>query len=372
MQLIASVTRCPAVRRPPLRLVKQVNPLCTTLLALCAAATVPSPVHAQVVVRDLQPVTMNFRATAQDSIRAHQSQVRARQVRVRQSKSQADLPRIANNLTMSGDQRSIPLQLRNAPAPAPAGALPGLKRIAPSSVGVINSFIRGDLYTDADNSTASSLTTSDLTVGSDYRVSEDLMFGMAAGRLHNGDATGTTLSAYMTLQPLERIFLDMSMSYGAHHAHSGEATAAGAAGASLEGTSRGFTMTLNNPRQIGEWYWSPYSRYDRIQTDMDVGTSSSSSPLSYGLSAVSLGSTAATTWTTPFGAVRPMVMVEVQKEIITVAGIGTTSSLTQGIVGFGMTTKVSRDMSAFAESRYHSDLAATLDRQMMLGIKFAF
>jgi hypothetical protein len=352
-------------------LVKQVNSLCATLLALCAGATVPSSVHAQVVVRDLQPVTMNFRATAQDSIRAHQAQVRARQVRVRQSKSQADLPRIANNLTMSGDQRSIPLQLRNAPAPAPAGASPGLKRIAPSSVGVINSFIRGDLYTDADNNTASSMTTSDLTVGSDYRVSEDFMFGMAAGRLHNGDAIGTTLSAYVTLQPLERIFFDMSLSYGAHYARSGEATAAGAAGASLEGTSRGFTMTLNNPRQIGEWYWSPYSRYDRIQTDVDV-ISSTSSPLSYGLSAVSLGSTAATTWTTPFGAVRPMVMVEVQKEIITVGGIGTTSSLTQGIVGFGMTTKVSRDMSAFAESRYHSDLAATLDRQMMLGVKFAF
>ena len=85
-------------------------------------------------------------------------------------------------------------------------------------MGVINSFIRGDLYTDADNGTASSLTTTDLTVGSDYRVSEDLMFGMAAGRLHTGEATGTTLSAYMTLQPLERIFLDMSLSYGVHQA----------------------------------------------------------------------------------------------------------------------------------------------------------
>ena len=95
-------------------------------------------------------------------------------------------------------------------------------------------------------------------------------------------------------------------------------------------------------------------------------------PASYGLSAMALGSTAATTWTTPFGAVRPMVMVEIQKEVITVAGLGTTSSLTQGVVGFGMSTKVSRDMSAFAESRYQSDLAATLDRQMMLGVKFAF
>jgi hypothetical protein len=311
---------------------------------------------------------MNFRAAAQDSIRAHQSQVRARQVRVRQSQSQADLPRISNNLTMSGDQRSIPLQLRNKPGPAPI--IPGLKPIQSSSVGVINSFIRGDLYTDGDNNTASSLTTTDLTVGSDYRVSEDFMFGVAAGRLHTGDATGTTVSAYMTMQPLQRIFVDMSLSYGVHQAHGSDIAAAGLP--SLEGTSRGFTMTLNNPRQIGEWYWSPYSRYDRIETNLDTGLASGTAPLSYGLSAVSLGSTAATTWTTPFGAVRPMVLVEVQKEIITVAGVGTTSSLTQGVVGFGMTTKVSRDMSAFAESRYHSDLAATLDRQMMLGVKFAF
>src|SRR5690606_36574404 len=136
---------------------------------------------------------------------------------------------------------------------------------------------------------------------------------------------------------------------GSHQARAGEAGAAGVGAISLDDTSRGFTMTLNNPRQIGEWYWSPYSRYDRIQTDIDVGMSTSS-PLSYGLSAVSLGSTAATTWTTPFGAIRPMVMLEVQKEVITVAGIGTTSSMTQGVIGFGLTTRVSPDMSAFAES----------------------
>ena len=369
MQKIASLTRCPAVRRSLFRLATPGSALPAAALTTLVFAAL-APAQAQVVVHDLQPVTMHFRASAQDAVRAHQSQVRARQVRVRQSKSQADLPRVANNLTMSSKKASIPLQLRNAPAGG-GGAFPGLKRIAPSSEGVINSFIRGDLYTDSDNGTASSVSTTDLTLGSDYRVSEDLMFGMAAGRLHTGEAIGTTLSAYMTMQPLHRIYVDMSLSYGMHQARSGEQAAAGVGGISLDGTSRGFTMTLNNPRQIGEWYWSPYSRYDRIQTDIDVGMSTSA-PMSYGLSAVSLGSTAATTWTTPFGAVRPMVMLEVQKEIITVAGIGTTSSTTQGVIGFGLTTRVSPDMSAFAESRYASDLAATLDRQMMLGVKFAF
>ena len=369
MQSTASVIRCLAVRRFGLRFASLVGSL-----SIAALATWIGPAGAQVLVKDLQPVSMQFSSAAQNGVRAHQAQVRARQVRVRQAKSQAALPRLTNDMTMSSDRGSIPLQLRNAPAARTATPMPGLKPIEASNMGIINSFIRGDLYTDADNGTASSLSTTDLTMGSDYRVSQDLMFGMAAGRLKTGEADGTTLSAYLTLQPLDRIFLDMSLSYGMHQARSNEAMrSAGLAGAAAEGVSRGFSVSLNHPRQIGEWHWSPYSRYDHIVTDVDARAQSVSAlPTSYGLSAMSLGSTAATTWTTPFGAVRPMVMVELQKEVVTVAGLGTTSSQTQGIVGFGMSTKVSRDMSAFAESRYESNLAATLDRQMMLGVKFAF
>ena len=370
MQNTASVIRCPAVLRYGARPASPRYAFrCALVATAFAAGLCAQSATAQVLVRDLQPVSMQFSSAAQNGIRAHQAQVRARQVRVRQAKSQAALPRITNNLTMSGDQGSIPLRRRDSPAAPSAG-----KKVAPSTMGVINSFIRGDLYSDADNGTASGLSTTDVTVGSDYRLSEDLMFGLAAGRLSTGEAVGTTMSAYLTLQPLDRIFLDMSLSYGVHQARFSEAMRApGLAGAGVEGVSRGFTMSLNHPRQIGEWHWSPYSRYDHIVTNVDASMPSASAmPVSYGLSAVALGSTAATTWATPFGAIRPMVMLEVQKEVITVAGIGTTSSQTQGIVGFGMTTKVSRDMSAFAESRYEGDLAATLDRQMMLGVKFAF
>ena len=82
----------------------------------------------------------------------------------------------------------------------------------------------------------------------------------------------------------------------------------------MDGVSRAFSVSLNHPRQIGEWFWSPYSRFDRLVTDVDTRSPSTSAlPVSYGLSAMSLGSTAATTWTTPFGAVRPMLMVEIQK-----------------------------------------------------------
>jgi hypothetical protein len=376
MQNTASVIRCLAVPRLGFRLQSFLRDLKAAVpAAALAAALLPGPVAGQVVVHDLQPVSMQFRASAQDGIRAHQAQIRARQVRVRQANGPGALPRFANNLTMSSDQGSAPLRLRDEPlAPKVPGAprTPALKNVAPNTIGVINSFIRGDLNSESDNGTASGLATTDLTFGSDYRVSESLMFGVAAGSLHTRDATGTTVSAYVTLQPVERFFLDMSLSYGAHQARHAESSAAdGKASAHTEGTSRSFSMTLNNPRQIGEWYWSPYSRYEHIVTVVQPGAAVTP-PLSYGLSAMSVGSTAATTWATPFGAVRPMVMVEVQKEVITVAGLGTTSSMTQGIVGFGMTTKVSRDVSAFAESRYESDLAASLERQMMMGVKFVF
>ncbi len=343
--------------------------LATALLAptaLVAAFGFTQHACAQVIVGDLQQVSMQFGSSAHDGVRAHQAQVRSRQVRVRQARSRANLPQFANKVTMSSDRASIPLQRRGGPAPA-------ARLLAPSTSGVVNSFIQGDLYTDSDNRTASSLSTTDLTVGSDYRHSDQLLFGVAASRMSTSDTFGNTVSAYVTLQPVDRIYLDMSLSYGEHNARHGQGLSAGSpADASVGGASRGFSLSLNHPRQVGEWFWSPYSRYDHIVTDVLATTAAAATPLSYGLSALAMGSTAQTTWSTPFGAIQPMLMVEVQKEVRTVTGLGTTSSFTQGIVGFGLTTRVSRNMSAFAQSRYESDLGATLDRQMMLGMKVAF
>lgn len=374
MHKIAPDMACPALRRagPWASPAGFTRPLAVVAVVL-AAVVPPRPAAAQVLVNDLQAVSMQFRTSTQDGIRAHQSQIRARQARVRLAKSPAGLPRLANNLSMSGDQGSIPLRLRDAPV-SPA-RLAGPRMIAPTSVGVVNSFIRGDLHSAADRDTAgSSLTTSDLTAGTDYRITDDMMFGLAAGRLQTGAATGTTLSAYLTLQPVERMLLDMSLSYGVHRARSGATFPIGIPPrATAEGVSRSFSVTLTHPRQVGDWTCAPYSRYERILTEVEARSwPGSALAAAHGLSAVSLGSTAATSWTTPFGAVRPMVMIEVQREIISVASLGTMSSQTVGVVGFAMTTKVSRDMSAFAESRYQSDLAATLDRQMMLGLKLGF
>ena len=166
MQIIASTIRCASVHRYDARFdfLRYHFPRwgclrlgflrCALLCGALGAGIGTQPAGAQVLVRDLQPVSMQFNSAVQDGIRAHQAQVRARQVRVRQARSQAALPRITNNLTMSGDQGNIPLRVRDAPA-APSA----IKRIAPSTVGVINSFIRGDLHSDSDNRTASGLST---------------------------------------------------------------------------------------------------------------------------------------------------------------------------------------------------------------------
>ena len=338
-----------------------------------AVATLVSagPAAAQVLVRDIHPVSMQFRATAQDAVLDHQAQVRSRQIRVRQARQTAiGLPLFVNNLSMSGDEGRIPLRMRDIPAAPPR--VQGPKKVAPGTAGVISSFIRGDLHTESDDATG--LSTTDLTLGSDYRVSDTMMVGLAVGGLRSAAGAGSTMSAYMTLQPIERIFLDVSLSYGSHRTRSSRALTAGdTARAAIEGVSRGFSMTLNHPRQFGAWYWSSYSRYDHVTTDVAAGASSAPAvPVTFALSAVTLGTTAITTWGTPFGSVRPMVLIELQRETVTVAGVGATPSHIQGTVGLGMTTRVSRNMLAFAESRYESSIEATLDRQMMLGVRLAF
>jgi hypothetical protein len=360
---------------------------------MVVAASAPCLTAAQVLVRDIHPASMQMGTLAQGSVILHQGEIRTRQDRVRQARERpAGLPVFANNLSLSGENGRIPLRLRDVPAaPQPSAAQ---KKLAPGAESVLTGFVRGDLQTSGGSS-GTALSTTDLTVGSDYRASDRLLFGAAAGGLRTTQATGSIVSAYLTMQPVGRLFLDLSLSLGAHHNRSGahpvpngdgDFGAAGAAGASgtfgsagipgtagTAGISRAFSLSLNHPGQVGQWSWSPYSRYDRITTDVASRGSAPSAPgITYGMSALSVGSTAATTWTTRFGRLQPTLLVELQHEIATVAGVGTTSAHTQGTVGLAMTAAVSRELSAFAESRYETDLVATLDRQMMLGVRLRF
>jgi hypothetical protein len=346
------------------------GPIVRRLAALAIAlAAVPGPASAQVIVRDIQPVSMQFRSLAQESILVHQAQVRSRQVRVRQAPLEpVPMPRFANGLSMSGDEGSIPLRLRDEPPP-PA-------RLASNTAGVMNAFILGDLHTDHDGGSTPGLSTSGLAAGADYRVSDELLLGVASGLVRTGAGSGSMLSAYLTFEPVQRVFLDMSVSYSAHRTRKLEAISAISPPSpqqpSIDGASRSFSMTLNHPRQTGAWNLMPYGRYDRIVTGADTGPSSASpGPIDFDLTTVSLGSTAATIWGTPLGSVRPALLVELQREVVTVAGAQLNEPHTQGVVGFGLTTRVTRGLAAFAESRYQATLDTMVDRKLLVGLRSA-
>ncbi len=310
-------------------------------------------------------VAAQFGARSQAGVRAHQAQIRSRQARVRDRRA-PPLPRFANGLTMSNDKATVPLRLKDAPAP-------GRPRLAPGTIGRHNGFVRGDIASDPGDSSGSGLSTADLTLGSDYRFSEDAMVGVAAGRLSTREAVGTTLSAYLTVQPVERLFVDLSLSVGAHRARFGPARLPAVAGSAIEGVSRGFSLALNHPRQVGQWTWSPYGRVDHVTTEAETQTGAAAPiAVTRELSAWSVGSVVETIWATPFGEMRPVVLVELQRELTGPDGGGSTAGQTHGVLGFGMTTKVSREMSAFAESRYAQAGGTDLDRQVMLGVKLAF
>ncbi|MGE0802687.1 MAG: autotransporter domain-containing protein [Lautropia sp.] len=294
---------------------------------------------------------------SQDGIRAHQAQLRARQLRLRDTRSPT-LPRFSSGVTVSDDQASIPLRLQDSP---------GRRTLAQSPYQRFNSYTRGDLRSDSGDTNGAGLSTTDLTVGTDYSYSPDATIGVAVGRLSTREAFGTTLSTYLTVQPVERIYLDVSLSVGRHQAR--------ADGAAADGISRGFSVALNHPRQVGHWTVAPYTRYDHLIADVDgaLDGGSTTLPVSRDVNAVSIGSIAETSWSSPFGALRPTVVVELQREAIAVAGAGDAAVVqTHGTFGVGMTTRVSRDMSAFAESRYTQSATADFDRQVMLGVKLAF
>lgn len=343
------------------------------MLAAVLAAVLLQPDAARadsVLPKSWIPASLDFGAYAQDGVLAHQGQVRARQNRIRDSRAPS-LPSFMSGLTMSNERGSIPVQLKASPVPGKARLAP------PSSMGHLNTYIRGNLHSDGRPGADSSLSTHDLTVGTDYRVSESLMFGVAAGRLTTRSASGNALSTYLTLRPVDRLYVDMSFSVGSHQARSGASfggvSTTSASFSGLTGQTKAFSLSLSHPRQYGNWSWQPYSRLDRLVTETEardagaavVGATRESSALSF-------GSTAETVWATPFGTLRPMMMVEVQREVVSSGSAQPTTAQNHSLVGFGLSTRVSRDVSAYAQSRYSHEGSEQLDRLVMLGVKFAF
>ena len=347
------------------------------VLAAAALATAPGDALAQDAVQAASLTAMlSIAPTSTESaastlfedvgtgLKIRSAQTRARQARLNDVQSTRVLPQFESALTISDDQKSAPLRPKDRPGVAPG-------KLAPSSIGRINSYLNGDLHSSQSIDNSAGLSTSALTMGADYRFDEHLMVGLAASRLQTAHTAGSTLSAYTTVQPADSLFVDIELSYGAHRSrvrddfplddeHSQTAA----------GTSRALSVQLNHPGRIGKWTVSPFSRYEAIQTELESSGGVQTGSVQ-NLSAIAIGSTLGTTLGTPFGTVRPQLLVEIQRESRSLAG-GAPVMQTQGTLGLGIATKVTRELSAFAESRFEQEVGANAELRALLGIRLAF
>ncbi|MGE0310438.1 MAG: autotransporter outer membrane beta-barrel domain-containing protein [Lautropia sp.] len=298
-------------------------------------------------------------------LKVRSAQTRARQARLNDTQSTRLLPRFESGLTITDDQKSAPLRPNERPGVAPG-------KLAPNSIGRVNSYLTGDLHSSQKIDNAAGLSTSALTLGADYRFDEYLLVGLAASRLQTAHTAGSTFSAYTSIQPFDALFVDVEMSWGAHRTRLGDEPASALLEPEHEatGTSRGVSLQVHHPGRVGSWRVAPFSRYETIETAFETadGVRTGSTQT---LSAVAIGSTLGTTVGTPLGTMRPQLLVELQRESRQIAG-GAAAMQTQGAIGLGVATKVTRELSAFAESRYEQELGADAERRAMLGLRLTF
>ncbi len=298
-------------------------------------------------------------------LKVRSAQTRARQQRLNDPQSTRVLPQFESGLTITDDRQSAPLRPRDRPGVAPG-------KLASNSIGRVNGYMNGDLHSSQAIDNATGLSTSAVTLGADYRFDESVLIGLAASRLQTTHTAGSTFSAYTTIQPVDALFVDVELSWGAHRTRLRDEALPSLADAEQDavGTSRGMSLQVNHPGRVGTWRVSPYSRYETIETELEsaggVRTGSTQN-----LSAVAIGSTLGTTVGTPLGTMRPQLLLEVQRESKRVAG-GAAALQTQGTIGLGVATKVTRELSAFAESRYEQELGAGAERRAMLGLRLTF
>lgn len=342
------------------------RPALNGALALALALLMQAPVHAT-PADTYRDATTSFVEQAQGSIHTHQTQIRTRQQRLTQAGSR-DLPRFHNQLELADRRSSIPLQ------PIPS-LRPGTSRLLNSAPGKTNVYIRGTLYS-INNSDGLGLTTPGTIVGSDQQVNEEVAIGFAAGRISTRKASGTIVSAYLSLHPSHHLMFDMSVSLGSHRArHDFLQKYASAGGLGISGYSQALSLSLNRqPRAFHGWTFSPYSRYDLVATR--VGTArlhTTGWHSSRSLSSLSLGSVLETDWFSALGSIRPRLQLEVRHQIADGQGLVGSRYKTHGMIGLGLTSRLSRDMATYAESRYAAQSGdSTPESLLMLGIRLFF
>ena len=340
----------------------------TAPLLLAMLLTLPALAHATEAdwVASQEKASQSFLDQAQGGITTHQAQIRARQKRLAKASSR-DVPRFQNQLQLKDRASSIPLTVASSPQP-------GYARLLNSAPGKTNVYVRGTLYS-INNSSGLGLTTPDTMIGSDQQVNEDVAIGFAAGRISTRKASGTLLSAYLSLQPLPAVLVDMSVSLGAHRARHEFLKGYTAPGLGISGHSQALSLEINRaPQNLLGWTFSPYSRYDLVATQLDSDSLQGQGLRSNRqLSSLSFGSIMETDWFGFLGSIQPRLQLELRHQITEGTGSIRQRYKTHGMIGLGLTSRLSRDMATFAESRYAAESgSASPESLVMLGIRLFF
>lgn len=327
----------------------------------------PALVHASDTSWEVaqEKASQSFLDQAQGGVSTHQAQIRTRQKRLAKANSR-DVPRFQNQLQLKDRASSIPLTLANSPQP-------GVARLLNSAPGKTNVYVRGTLYS-INNSSGLGLTTPNTMLGSDQQINEEVAIGFAAGRISTRKASGTLLSAYLSLQPLPAVVVDMSISLGTHRARHEFLKGYTAPGLGISGRSQALSLEINRmPQNFLGWTFSPYSRYDLVATQLNSGGLGHRLHSNRQLSSLSFGSILETDWFGFFGPIQPRVQLELRHQVTEGTGLIKQRYKTHGMVGLGLTSRLSRDMATFAESRYAAESgSATPESLVLLGVRLFF
>lgn len=335
--------------------------------AILLAPLAPPAVATDRALEAHRKASLSFIEHTQNSIHTHQAEIRKRQKSLARIGSR-DVPRFQNLLKLSDQKTSIPLQQRTDLYPGHH------RRLLNSAPGKTNLYIQGTLHS-INNSSGLGLTTPGTIVGSDQQVNDELAMGLAAARISTVKSSGNVLSAYVSVQPIRAWMLDLSVSLGSHRARH-DFLRHHASQLGIHGTSRALSLSLNRqPRSVYGWTLSPYSRYDLISTDVDANLPGSAGGWhgSQAQSSLSFGSVLETDWFGRLGQIRPRLQLEVRHQITDGSGLVAIRQKTNGMIGLGLTSRVSRDMATFAESRYAAQSGnATPESLVMLGVRLSF
>lgn len=300
------------------------------------------------------------------AIRSQTRQIRARQLRIRESAATRGPALIESTVSIADERLSAPLRLRDRGLPA------GLS-IAPSTTRRINTYFSGNLRSAVTGAGGSDLTTNGVTMGADYAFDESLLVGLAISRMHGDHSSGNAVAAYVSVEPLDEVFLDFSASSGAYGSRASGIEPQSKALA--RGSTRGYSVQLSHARTFGDWSLAPFSRYEWIETDSQALTSTFWSVRQQSQATFSIGGLITTSVGTPLGTLYPRLLLELQREATSPGGVGLAPTRArQGLVGLGLTTRLSREVSAFAESRVRQEqgLTAASEKRALVGLRMRF